>query len=119
MIVARIELYKILKTKFTEKEAETIVTGFEQKVITSFETRKNECSINEDILKLEMKIAETNRKIVETKVGVIKWIFTFLAELAIMITGFYLKKLLYCLFQMYRHGVQRDFSVFFPLFPTV
>ena len=89
MIVAEIELYKILKTKFTEVEAETIVAGLEQTVTNTFESRKNEFATKEDIVKLESKL---ELKIVETKVDLIKWVFAFFAALAVMIIGLYLKK---------------------------
>jgi len=63
-MVAEIELFKILKTRFTDSEAESIVASIEQKVHSSFEERKNDFSTKDDISKLEIrlleKIAETN-----------------------------------------------------------
>jgi len=70
MIVSAIELYKILQTKFTEREAETIVAGIGQKVQGSFEERKNDFATKEDIARLEVKIAET-------MADLIKWNFIF------------------------------------------
>ncbi len=92
MIVAEIELYKILKTKFTEREAENIISGLEQKVNTTFEARKNEFSTKGDILTLKEDISRLEIKIAETKVDLIKWVFTFFAAIAVMIIGLYLKK---------------------------
>ena len=80
-MVAEIELFKILKTRFTDSEAESIVASIEQKVHSSFEERKNDFSTKDDISKLEIrlleKIAETNQRITETKAEVIKWMFIF------------------------------------------
>jgi hypothetical protein len=73
-MVAEIELYKILKTKFTESEAESIVASIEQKVYHSFEERKNDFATKEDIAKLEGRL-ET--KIAESKADIIKWMFIF------------------------------------------
>jgi hypothetical protein len=47
--------------------------------------KKDTLATKEDILKLETRIAET-------KVDIIKWVFTFFAALAVMIVGLYLKK---------------------------
>jgi hypothetical protein len=81
MMVAEIELYKILKTKFTDLEAETIVASIGQQVHTSFEERKNDFATKEDIANLRTelftKIAETNQKITENKAEIIKWNFIF------------------------------------------
>ena len=73
-MVAEIELYKILKTKFTESEAESIVASIEQKVHNSFDERKSDFATKEDIAKLEGKL-ET--KIAESKADIIKWMFLF------------------------------------------
>lgn len=70
MVVAEIELYKILRTKFTEPEAEAIVASIEQKVHNSFEERHSHFASKEDIAKLETKIAEN-------KSDLIKWMFIF------------------------------------------
>jgi hypothetical protein len=47
--------------------------------------KRDTLATKEDITKLESKIAET-------KVDLIKWVFTFFAALAVMIIGLYLKK---------------------------
>lgn len=74
MQVAEIELYKILKTKFSESEGESIVAGLEHKVQVAFEDRKNNFATKEDIARLEDKI---DTKIAETKAELIKWMFIF------------------------------------------
>ena len=74
MIVAEIELYKILKTKFTENEAETIVANIGQQVHSSFEERKNDLATKEDIANLRTEVLT---KVAETKADLIKWMFIF------------------------------------------
>ena len=63
MVVAEIELYKILKTKFTEEESEAIVASFEQKGNNSFELRKNEFATKEDIANLRLATKEDIAKL--------------------------------------------------------
>jgi hypothetical protein len=56
MQVAEIELYKILTTRFSVDEAETIIAGIGQKVNTRFEERKNEFATKEDMSHPEIAI---------------------------------------------------------------
>ena len=74
MQVAEIELYKILKTRFSETEAESIVASLDQKILANFENRKNEFATKEDVMKLENKLEV---KIAETRADLIKWMFIF------------------------------------------
>ena len=68
------KLHRFIET-VEEKRMKTIYALFEKDTLAS----------KEDIAKLESKISET-------KVDLIKWVFTFFAVLAIMIIGLYLKK---------------------------
>ena len=77
MVVAEIELFKVLKTKFSEQEAEAIIAGFEQKVVSRFDERKNEFATKEDIGKLKEDIGKVELKIVETKAEIVKRMFIF------------------------------------------
>jgi ATP-dependent Lon protease len=56
MQVAKIELYKILKTKFTESEAESIIFGLEHKVASTFEDRKSDFALKEDMHALRREV---------------------------------------------------------------
>ncbi len=70
MQVAEIELYKVLKTKFSENEAETIVANLELKIQGKFDERKNDFATKEDLanLKVEMERAFKDQ---------LKWMFIF------------------------------------------
>lgn len=79
MVVAEIELYKILKTKFTVREAEDIVSCLGQQIQEKFDGRKSDFATKEDIVKLEVKITES-------KADTIKWMFIFwIGQLALYI----------------------------------
>ena len=81
MQVAEIELYNILKTKFTETEAQSIVASLEQKITTQFDERKNEFATKEDMFKLREEFkAESSKleiKMAHHHADTIKWMFIF------------------------------------------
>ena len=89
---AEIELYDILKTRFSESEAKDIVANIGHHVHDRFEERKSDFATKEDIAKLkgelkedlakldgklEARIAETKTVIAENKAEMIKWMFIF------------------------------------------
>lgn len=73
----------IFNTVFFRDDSRTVVTETEYSMETAY--KKDTLATKDDIAKLESKISET-------KVDLIKWVFTFFAALAIMIIGLYLKK---------------------------
>ena len=77
MLVAEIELYKILKTKFTDAEAESIIASIEQKVHTSIDERKSDLVTKGDIVTIKEDINKVEIKVSETKADIIKWMFIF------------------------------------------
>jgi hypothetical protein len=79
-----IQLFQILKQKLGEKEAEALVTFVDNKLKESNESNMKTVATKEDILKLEVKIAET-------KVETIRWVFGFFVALMLAIVGLYFK----------------------------
>ena len=80
------KIYEILGKHFNNTEdAKTVVTEIEQIIEAKIADTKDTLATKGDIKELETKIAET-------KVDIIKWVFTFFAALAVMIIGLYLKK---------------------------
>ena len=81
-----LKIYEVLGKHFNNAEdARTVVTEIEQIIESKIADKKDTLATKEDITKLESKIAET-------KVDLIKWVFTFFAALSVMIIGLYLKK---------------------------
>ncbi len=70
MLVAEIELYKVLKTKFSENEAEKIVASLDLKIQSKFEEKKGDFATKEDLanLKVEMERGFKDQ---------LKWMFIF------------------------------------------
>lgn len=83
--ISEIHLYNILKAKLGEKEAEELVTFVKLKVENEIDEKSSKFSTKDDISKLETKLAET-------KVDIIKWVFSFFVAIALMIIGLYIKK---------------------------
>ena len=83
--ISEIQLYNALKIKLGDKQAEELVTFVKIKVENEIEEKSSKFSTKEDILKLEAKLAET-------KVDIIKWVFSFFIAIALMIIGLYIKK---------------------------
>jgi hypothetical protein len=76
--ISEIQLYNALKAKLGEKEAEELVSFVKE-------------SVKENI-KPELENLVTKKDLAETKVDIIKWIFSFFIALSLMIIGLYLKK---------------------------
>ncbi|MFT4153282.1 hypothetical protein [Parafilimonas sp.] len=68
--ISDVRLYNLHKNKFGEKEAEEFVSLIKDEVNNSFDAKKDILATKEDIAKLELKIAQT-----ETKM--ILWAFVF------------------------------------------
>ncbi|MGB4775879.1 MAG: hypothetical protein WBP45_11945 [Daejeonella sp.] len=90
-----IQLFKILKQKLGEAEAEALVSFVDAKLKENNEvnlkilaTKEDTSNIKEDIAKLEGKL-ET--KIAETKADMIKWMFSFFVAMMLAIIGLYFK----------------------------
>jgi len=77
MLVAEIVLYKILKTKFTDAEAESIIASIEQKVHSSIDERKNDLATKGDIAAVKEDVNKVAVSVSETKAEIIKWMFIF------------------------------------------
>ncbi len=85
MIVSEITLYNVLKAKLGESEAQTVVEGIKQEVKNQVEEQKDVLATKQDILRIELKIADT-------KVDIIKWVFAMFFALMLAIAGLYFKK---------------------------
>ena len=83
--ISEIHLFNALKLRLGEKEAEELVTFVKQKVENEIDDKASKFSTKDDISKLETKLAET-------KVDIIKWVFSFFLAIALMIIGLYIKK---------------------------
>ena len=75
MMVSEIKLSEILKLKFGEKEAETVVEGIRQEVKTEFESYRNIFATKEDIYLVKEDITKLEIKIAETRAELIKFVF--------------------------------------------
>ena len=73
MMVSEIKLYEILKLKFGEKEAETVVEGIRQEVKTEFENYRNIFATKEDIYLVKEDIAKLETKISDKHNDLLKW----------------------------------------------
>lgn len=84
--ISEIQLYKALKTKLGEKEAEELVSFVKVNVENEIKEQSSKFATKkEDVKSLETKIAET-------KVDIIKWMVSLVFALALMIIGLYIKK---------------------------
>jgi hypothetical protein len=76
--ISEIQLYKALKIKLGEKEAEELVSFVKE-------------SVKENI-NPELENLVTKKDLAETKVDIIKWVVGIFFALAMMIIGLYIKK---------------------------
>ena len=86
-MIATIDLFEALKTRFGEQEAKIIVremekieTSVETKVEKAFENKKDVLATKQDIKILEVKIAEN-------KADIIKWMVALILGLFIALIG--------------------------------
>ncbi|MEJ7681821.1 MAG: hypothetical protein WKG06_29035 [Segetibacter sp.] len=70
MVVSEIKLYKLLKAKIGEREAEAFIQIHESKVETKLNEKIIVFSTKEDLAKVEGKLLST---ISESKIDIIKW----------------------------------------------
>ena len=92
MSTIEIKAYEILKSKWGEKEAETLIEYFRsvskeevKNLTTKEETQKSESGLKEDIRRLDVKISET-------KNDIIKWLFGFwITIVVLLVANFFLK----------------------------
>lgn len=76
MKALEIKAYEILKSRFSEQEAEVLLDYFETKASQKIDEKKDVFATKEDISRLEIKLADTRGEI-------IKWMFIFwIAQLA-------------------------------------
>ncbi len=85
MKALELKVYEILKSRFSEKEAETFIEYFETKTIEKIEDKKDTFLTKEDKIDLIEKMTKD-------KIDLIKWMFGFWITLVILIlTNFFLK----------------------------
>ena len=81
MQVAEIELFKILKTKFSESEAENIISNLESKIQSKFDEHKDELASKQDVLlvkqELKLDVANLRTEMHKMKADLIMWMFIF------------------------------------------
>jgi len=70
MVVSEIALYNILKSKFGETEAQTVVEGIKYTVKEEFENRK-------DVLLTKQDKVDLIEKMNKDKQDILKWMFVF------------------------------------------
>lgn len=80
-----LKVYEILKTRFSEKEAEAFIEYFESKTAEKIDEKKDVFLTKDDKVDLMKKINQS-------KTDTIKWKFSIFLALALMIIGLYLKK---------------------------
>ena len=80
MIVSEIKLFEMLKAKLGQEEAEAFVQILEAKVDHKFEEAKQILATKEDVIRLDLKLAET-------KAELIKWMFIFWMGQVVVIAG--------------------------------
>ena len=86
MVVSEITLYNILKNKFGETEAQTVVEGIKHTVREEFENKK-------DILLTKQDKVELIEKMNSDKQDLLKWLFGFwITILGMFIINVLLKK---------------------------
>jgi predicted nucleic acid-binding protein len=73
-----IQLYKILRERLGEGEAEALVTFVDSKI--------------KDANEQNVRMLATKEDLANTKTDMIKWFFAFFMALALMIIGLYFKK---------------------------
>ncbi len=76
MVVSEITLYNLLKTKYGEQEAQTVVEGIKQTVREEFEAKKDLLAtkadialLNENILKLQIDIEKRFNQLIIWIIG--------------------------------------------------
>jgi hypothetical protein len=62
MTVSNLQLFKILKEKLGDSQAEALVEYVDSKVHVEFEERKDTFATKEDIARLEIKIENTSKQ---------------------------------------------------------
>lgn len=76
-VITDIQLFKALKKKLGEKEAEELVSFVRATISEKLEEQIPRLATKEDLA--------------NTKVDIIKWVFAFFVTLALLIVGLYLK----------------------------
>ena len=70
MVVSEIDLYNILKAKFGDQEAQSVVQGIKSAVKDEFDNKKDVLATKQDLMDLRIEM-EKNRS------DLIKWMFIF------------------------------------------
>jgi hypothetical protein len=83
-VITMTKLYELLAIKLDKEIAENLTNFIEQKISTELENKTAILATKEDL-------ANTNLKISESKVDLIKWIFAFWITIVLMFIGLYLK----------------------------
>ncbi|MHB8403552.1 MAG: hypothetical protein ACYDCN_16245 [Bacteroidia bacterium] len=80
------KIYELLNKHFkNEQDAKALVSEIENVIDAKVQAEKDRLATKDDINSVKLEIANT-------KVDIIKWVFTFFATLALMIMGLYFKK---------------------------
>jgi hypothetical protein len=85
MSAIELKVYEILKSKFGEQEATTVIEYFEAKAEEKYRQKK-------DVLATKQDIGETKQEISAAKVDLIKWMVGFWIAQMAAIVGLYLHK---------------------------
>ena len=86
MKVIELKVYEILKTRFSEKEAETFIEYFDAKTTEKIDDRK-------DVFLTKIDKIDLIEKMNKDKIDLIKWMFGFWITIIIMlVVNFFLKK---------------------------
>ena len=83
------KLYDPLSTKIGKEGAENLTNFIEYKIVEELESKTQILATRDELHQVESRL---ERKIGESKVDMIKWMFAFWITIVLMIVGLYLKK---------------------------
>jgi hypothetical protein len=75
MVVSEITLYNVLKSKYGEQDAQTIVEGIKQTVKEEVDNKKDVIATKEDIYKLRLDMEQNFRDNLKWNIGLIVGLF--------------------------------------------
>jgi hypothetical protein len=75
MVVSEITLYNVLKSKYAEQDAQTIVEGIRQPVKDEVDNKKDVLATKEDIYKLQLDMERNFRDNLKWNIGLIVGLF--------------------------------------------
>ena len=87
MNATAIKVYEIFKNRFSEKEAETVVTYFEEKTADRVDQLAKTLATQADIFTVREEVACLKLEIANTKTEIIRWLIVTLTAFAALIVA--------------------------------